>query len=156
MVGPEDFHADRPFDKNRDDYDHPWLSIEIQFIQGGSDPGKDKKSLGLEFIYELDNGHLMVNKAKRSFRATKPSFAHVSLTGIANKKECSDLTLMFRVHDSFIIYAVEDKNDECFPFTVEGKWHLEETKDELLEDMVERAVNEDIDLERMTVAEKED
>ena len=32
LVGPEDFHADRSLDKNRDGYGHPWLSIDIQFI----------------------------------------------------------------------------------------------------------------------------
>ena len=64
------------------------------------------------------------------------------------------MTLMFRVHDEFVIYALEDQNDLCFPYTVEGKWHLQMTKDEELEDMVERAVAED--LEKMTDIEKED
>ena len=68
--------------------------------------------------------------------------------------ECSDLTLMFRVHDEFVIYALEDQDDKCFPYTVEGKWHLQMTKDEELEDLVERAVAED--MEKMTDIEKED
>ena len=35
LVGPNDFHADRRFDKLRDSYDHPWLSIEIIFFEAG-------------------------------------------------------------------------------------------------------------------------
>ena len=35
LVGPEDFHADRALDKNRDEYGRPWLSIDIQFIEAG-------------------------------------------------------------------------------------------------------------------------
>ena len=33
LVGPDDFHEDRRFDKRRDAYDHPWLSIEIKFFE---------------------------------------------------------------------------------------------------------------------------
>ena len=96
----------------------------------------------------------MINKAKRSFRATKPSSAHVMSNGAGASQDCSSLTLMFRVLDSFVTYALEDQNDECFPYNVEGKWHLELTKDEELESLVERAASEDLD--NLTKAEQEE
>jgi len=160
MVGPEEFHEDRPYDKNRDKYGRPWLSININFVEAGRAGGKNKetkdvkKEMDVQLIYPLDERHLMINKAKRSFRATKPNAAHVSMDGGETSFECSDLTLQFRVHDSFVIYVLEDQNDECFPYTVEGKWHLELTADEELENLMEMAMAED--LANMSEAEKED
>ena len=42
---------------------------------------------------------------------------------------------MFRVAEEFVIYSLEDIRDKCLPLQVEGKWHLQESKDEELEDL---------------------
>ena len=61
---------------------------------------------------------------------------------------------MFRVAEEFVIYSLEDIRDKCLPLQVEGKWHLQESKDEELEDLVERAIREDLD--EMSEVKKED
>ena len=82
----------------------------------------------------------MINKSKRSFRAMRPEKVMVKSSETGKSKECHDITLEFRVHDEFVKYALNDQDDECFPYIVEGKWHLEMTKDELLEGLVEQAL----------------
>ena len=43
----------------------------------------------------------------------------------------------------YIRYTLNDQSDECFPFTVEGKWLLKLSKSEQLEEMIENEVLND-------------
>ena len=79
FVGPDDFHEDRRFDSHRDSVDSPWLSIDIKFYEAGQK--RKKKELELQLSYRLDLRHLMINKSKRSFRASKPDKATVLANG---------------------------------------------------------------------------
>ena len=150
MVGPEDFHADRSLDKLRDDWGKPYLSIDIKFKPAD----KEKDTLNLKLVYPLEERHLMIARAKRDFRSSKPKVAHVSLNDGFTTKECDGLNFSFQVRNSYVKYVLDDQTDNCFPYTVEGKWHLNMTGDEELEQLVENAVKEDIS--HMTETEKED
>ena len=96
----------------------------------------------------------MINKAKRSFRASRPKLAHAQLNDGFTKTECTDMTFSFQVRNSYIKYILEDQTDQCIPFTIEGKWHLNFSKDEELEELVELAMKEDKDT--MSAAQKDD
>lgn len=85
-------------------------------------------------VYTLDERHLLINKQKRSFRAQKPKLAHVSIDDNLTVKECEDVTFSFQVRNEYIKYILEDQADACFPLTVEGKWHLDFSEEELLEE----------------------
>ena len=67
---------------------------------------------------------------------------------------CDDVTFSFQVRNEYIKYILEDAADSCFPFTVEGKWHLDLTKEEELEEQMEHEIAED--LEHLTKTEKLD
>ena len=44
--------------------------------------------------------------------------------GIAVNKDCSAMKLEFEVESNFITYELNDFDDECLPFTVEGHWNM--------------------------------
>ena len=71
-----------------------------------------------------------INKVKRYFHASTPKANHMEYNGIAVNKECQGMTLTFEVEPSYISYALDDFQDECLPFTVEGKWHINMTDEE--------------------------
>lgn len=143
LVGPVDFHSDRSIDKFRQGiYDNkPWL--QIMMIFGNQHQGKlkldtmtgvvnhhpenDKNKapnqykMELELIYPLDEKHLLINKPKRSFRATKPRSAFLRIEGMQVDQQCNDLSFAFQVREEHIKYIIEDHNDSCLPYTVEGK-----------------------------------
>ena len=125
MVGPEEFHADNVNDKLRDKFGKPYLSIDLTFES--LTPKNDK--MALKLIYPMSERHMLISTAKRSFRAQKPKSATVVLNG-GPLKECQDLVFSFQVRNSYIKYLLEDQADNCFPFAIEGKWHLNMTKAE--------------------------
>ena len=147
MVGPAEFHEDRDKDTNRDAYGKPWFEIIVKFKSTFEQP------LDLTLVYPLDDKRLLINKNKRSFRASVPKIAHVK--GFDGKSiDCGNLSLSFQVVNSYIKYILSDPEDQCLPYMVEGKWHLDFTKDEELEQLVENTINED--QEGITATEKED
>ena len=64
------------------------------------------------------------------------------------------MTLTFEVEPSYISYALDDFQDECLPFTVEGKWHINTTDEEEKSAMEDRKISDS--LEHITETEKED
>ena len=157
LVGPEDFHKDRSLDKYRSGaYDNkPWLQVNITFTSAilvGKKTDKQAELMSLELAFPLDENHLQINKPKRSFRAQKPISAKVSKADAFQK--CNSLTFAFQVRNEYIKYILEDQGDECFPFTVEGKWHLNFTEEEAREELLEEEVIGDI--EHLTETEKLD
>lgn len=55
----------------------------------------------------------------------------MTLPGLAATKTCDDLTFSFQVRSEELIkYIVEDQSDNCFPYTVEGKFYLDMTEEE--------------------------
>ena len=107
--------------------------------------------LNLQLAYPLDERHLLINKPKRSFRAMSPKSAHIVLDNESQKEDCDQLTFSFQVRNSYIKYILEDASDQCVPFTVEGKWHLNFSKKEELEELLESELERD--LEHMTKTE---
>jgi len=104
-------------------------------------------------VFPLDENHLLISKPKRSFRASQPKYARVTMEG-SPSRDCTDVNLSFQVRNSYIKYLLQDTEDSCFPYTIEGKWHMDFTKDEELEELVENAIK--ADLERMTKNERDD
>jgi hypothetical protein len=86
----------------------------------------------VDLVFPLDEKHLLISKRLRSFRATKPKITKVTIDGVV-AADCSDINLSFQVRNSYITYILTDTKDTCFPFTIEGKWHMDFTEDESLE-----------------------
>mmetsp|Transcript_3438 Transcript_3438/g.4552 ORF Transcript_3438/g.4552 Transcript_3438/m.4552 type:complete len:199 (+) Transcript_3438:555-1151(+) len=102
LVGPNDFHADRPLDKFRSGIynNKPWLQIKVTFenkhfgklrldkLSGAvnhheSTSGKrSSNKLTIELVYPLDEKHLSINKPKRSFRAARPVSAFLTIPSL--------------------------------------------------------------------------
>jgi len=162
MVGPDDFHQDRSLDKLRTGtYDKPWLEIEIFFTNAlignmmqDSKQKHDAEKIVLTMIYPLDEYHLLINRQKHSFRAMKPKVAHVSMDEDHASRDCSGINFSFQVRNSYIKYILEDQSDMCLPYTVEGKWKLNFTKEEEIEELLEQEVVDEIT--HMTKTEKLD
>ena len=49
------------------------------------------------------------------------------------------------MRSSYIKYILEDPIDACFPFTVEGKWHLNFTAEEAAENTIEDIYAKELD-----------
>lgn len=97
---------------------------------------------------------MLINKGKKSFRPQKAQSAIVIANGGRDTKICDDLTLSFQAHSEYIKYILEDQSDQCFPFMVEGKWHMNFSEDEEMEELVDSTLAQGI--ENMTETEKKD
>ena len=106
MVGPEDFHFDRSLDKLRNNvYNKPWLNVEIKFlsVENGKKPPVETK---VTMIFPLEDAHMLISKAKRSFRATKPYNALVSSSDNSVHATCDSLTFYFQVRSEYVRYII--------------------------------------------------
>jgi len=157
MVGPYEHHKGRTDCHEDGSCDtKPWLFIKVIFSNkhfgelklnrnNGKltlDYSKDEvlsfSEIVLEMEFPLAKSHLLINKPKRSFRATKPARATVTLPGLATTRECEDLDFSFQVRSEELIkYVVEDQGDSCFPYTIEGKFYLDLSEEEKIEEKVE-------------------
>lgn len=111
----------------------------------------DGDYMDIKMIFPMDDSHLLINKKKSSFRSQTPKITRVELNGV--RKNCKDVTIQFQVvyKSDYIRFVINDPNDTCFPFTVEGKWHLELSNEEELEVLIENVLANDP--KRMTDAE---
>lgn len=66
--------------------------------------------------------------------------------------DCNDITFQFQQRETYVKYILEDPDDGCFPYSIEGKWYVDETKDEKIEAAVEKELEED--LFALSIAEK--
>ena len=69
-------------------------------------------------------------------------------------KDCKDVSFSFQVRSDYIKYILLDPAGECFPYTIEGKWHLNMTEDEEMEELIEEEIMADV--ETMSGADKEE
>jgi len=72
-----------------------FTSALIGRVSADKQSRKQMEKMTLELVYPLDEAHLLIHKPKRSFRASKPAKATVTMEASQLSRQCDDLTFSF-------------------------------------------------------------